>query len=203
MSDSQHNTSARQPTWDVAHLFPSQGQWSEIDYLALNTNHLVELSEGKLEVLTMPTEFHQDIVLFLYEALLLFTRPGRLGKTLVAPLRIRLWEGQFREPDVVFMFAAHRERRGNKYWSGADLVMEVISEDDPDRDLVQKRSEYARAGIPEYWIVDPRDHTILVLTLDETMGTYFEAGRAADGESAKSVLLDGFSVSITEVFSQA
>ena len=35
-------------------------------------------------------------------------------------------------------------------------MVEVVSEDDPGRDLVTKRLEYAQAGIPEYWIVDPR-----------------------------------------------
>jgi Uma2 family endonuclease len=45
----------------------------------------------------------------------------------------------------------------DEYWEGADLVMEVVSSHDEDRrrDLVVKREEYARAGIAEYWIVDP------------------------------------------------
>ncbi len=37
-----------------------------------------------------------------------------------------------------------------------------------DRDLVEKREEYARAGIPEYWIVDPEQGQITVLALDGT-----------------------------------
>jgi Uma2 family endonuclease len=200
MSGPRHDSAVDEPAWEVAHLFPFQGQWSECDYLALNTNHLVELSDGKLEVLPMPTELHQEIVLFLYEALLLFTRPANLGKALVAPLRVRLWEGKFREPDVVFLLTGNRGRRGSKYWSGADLVMEVVSDDDPDRDLVEKRAEYARARIPEYWIVDPRDRSVTVLTLDSAAGEYVEASRTHEGEVARSVLLDGFSVAVTEVF---
>jgi hypothetical protein len=77
-----------------------------------------------------------------------------------------LWDGKFREPDIVFLLAQHADRRGNKYWRGADLVMEVVSEDDPDRDLVTKRVEYAQAGICEYWLLDPRDRTVTVLALD-------------------------------------
>jgi hypothetical protein len=46
------------PTWEIAHLFPMQGDWSEVDYIGLSTNHLVELNDGKLEVLVMPTEWH-------------------------------------------------------------------------------------------------------------------------------------------------
>lgn len=113
-----------------------------------------------------------------------------------------LWEGKIREPDVVCLLAAHADRRGEQYWSGADLVMEVVSPDDPSRDLVRKRADYAQAGIPEYWIVDPRDRTITVRRLDAATGEYVEAYRAVEGDLAKSALLDGFAVSVTEAFSQ-
>lgn len=200
------NTTAGQygrPTWEIAHLFPYQGAWSEDEYLALNSNHLIEFSSGVLEVLPMPTEQHQQIVLFLYRILFAFIAPNQLGTVLTAPLRVRLWDGKFREPDIVFLLAQHADRRGNKYWRGADLVMEVISEDDPERDLVTKRVEYAQAGICEYWLLDPRDRTVAVLALDAAAGEYAVAGRYAQGDTARSVLLDGFAVEVTEVFSQS
>lgn len=187
-----------EPTWDVARLFPAQGQWSEEEYLALDTNKLVEFSHGQLEVLPMPTERHQEIVFFLAQMLALFVNARRLGKVLPAPLRIQLWPGKVREPDVVFMSAANAHRRSNRYWLGADLVMEVISPDDPQRDIVNKRREYAQAGIPEYWIVDPREEQLTVLTLDGER--YAVHGLFGMNETATSALLDGFQVSVTEVF---
>ena len=53
-------------------------------------------------------------------------------------------------------------------------MVEVVSPDDPGRDLVEKRADYAEAGIAEYWIADPRDQTIRVLTLQD--GAYVEHG---------------------------
>ena len=50
-----------EPTWDVARLFPTQGNWSESEYLALETNQLVEFSHGFVEFLPMPTLTHQRI----------------------------------------------------------------------------------------------------------------------------------------------
>jgi|TARA_B100001971_G_C18207240_1_gene548405 hypothetical protein len=47
-------TDIGEPTWDIAYLFPNQGYWSEDAYLDLKTNHLIELVDGKLEVLPMP-----------------------------------------------------------------------------------------------------------------------------------------------------
>jgi Uma2 family endonuclease len=191
-----------EPTWEIAHLFPGQGMWSEGEYLALNGNHLVELSNGRLEVLPMPTTMHQLIVVYLYGLLLSFTSTRDLGTVLVAPLRVRLWRGKFREPDVVFMRSEHADRAGNDFWKGADLVMEVVSGDEEDRrrDLVEKRKDYARGGIPEYWIVDPRDEQITVLRLARTR--YVVHGEFEKGAVATSHLLPGFAVNVIEAFNQ-
>ncbi len=191
-----------EPTWEIAYLFPSQGHWSEEEYLRLSTNRLLEFSDGTLEVLPMPTQWHQLIVLFLYRQLFQFVEPRRLGMVLVAPLRVKLWEGRIREPDVVFMLAEHKDRRGEKYWTGADLAIEVVSADDPQRDQATKRFEYARAGIREYWIVDPRHETIMVLTLAAGATEYTLAGTYHRGQQAMSVLLEGFAVAVDEVFAQ-
>jgi Uma2 family endonuclease len=187
-----------EPTWEIAQLFPDQGQWGEEEYLGLETNHLVEFSHGKLDFLTMPSVIHQEIVVYLFHLLSLFVATRKLGKVLVAPLRVQLWRGKFREPDVVLLLKTHLNRQTAQYWIGADLVMEVVSPDDRHRDTVTKRREYAQAGIPEYWIVDPELHRITVLRLQDQ--TYVEHGDWGEGEQATSVLLPGFVVSVDDVF---
>jgi Uma2 family endonuclease len=117
-----------------------------------------------------------------------------------APLKLKLRDGKFREPDVLFMFAENRHRLGEQFWTFADLVMEVVSPDDPERDYVKKRFDYAEAGIPEYWIVDPARETVTVLTL---RGAAYEVhGEFGPGTTATSVLLPGFEVHVAEVFNQ-
>jgi Uma2 family endonuclease len=189
-----------EPEWEVARLFPARGAWSEEEYLDLETNHLVEFSDGRLEVLPMPTESHQDIVRFLFQALWAHVQARGLGKVLFAALPVRLWRGKFREPDVLFMRAENAHRRHEKFWAGADLVMEVVSADPKDRkrDLVTKRREYARAGIAEYWIVDPAEQRIQVLTLAGQ--NYQVHGDFGSGDEATSLLLPGFCVSVDAVF---
>ncbi len=187
-----------EPTWEIAYLFPAQGAWSEEEYLALSGNRLLEFSHGYLEVLTMPTMSHQDIMLFLYEALKAFVIAQHLGKVLVPSFRVRLWPGKFREPDVMFMRAEHAARMREEFWEGADLVMEVVSQDDRRRDLEIKRREYARAGIPEYWIVDPLQAKIIVLRLDGKK--YAVHGEFPKGTRATSFLLPGFGVDVDAVF---
>src|SRR4051812_34283114 len=81
------------PTWDLLAGFPEQGHWTESDYLALekiDTHRRFELVNGRLEVLAVPTEEHQLILLFLLDQLRAVVEPGKLGKVLFAGLRVRL-----------------------------------------------------------------------------------------------------------------
>jgi len=196
--------SARRPklAWDVARLYPLQDEWDESDYLALteNLNRLVELCDGYLEVLPMPKTSHQRIVQYLSTLLAAFVTARSLGTVLFAPLRIKLGKGRFREPDVVFMSAAHAARIGEDYWDGADLVIEVLSTQakDRNRDLVTKRKEYAQAGIAEYWIVDPQEKRITVLK--RRGKTYIVHCEARNEDAVNSSLLKGFEVSAKDVF---
>jgi Uma2 family endonuclease len=180
-------------------LLPDQGSWTDEEYLWLtdHTNRLVEFSDGYVEVLPMPTDKHQSVLEFLFLAFHAFVSP-RGGKVHVAALRLRLRSGRFREPDVLLVLHAKDPRRQNRFWTGADLVVEVVSEDDPVRDLVQKRHEYAQAKIPEYWIANPLTETVLVYRLKGTR--YPKADQYGRGATATSSLLPGFSVIVDDVF---
>ena len=180
-------------------LLPRQGHWSEEEYLVL-TDHrsrLVEYTDGFLEPLPMPTDKHQSVLQFLFLAFLHYLQP-RAGKVHFSPLRLRIRPGKYREPDLLLLLSATDPRRQNRFWLGADLALEVVSEEKPERDLVDKRGDYAEGGVPEYWIVNPLSETITVLRLSGQ--AYEEAGIYRRGESAASVVLAGFSVDVSAVF---
>jgi Uma2 family endonuclease len=183
-------------------LLPLQGLWTEAQYLKLTdqTNHFVEFTDGYIEVLPMPTRNHQVILAFLYEIFLLFIRP-RGGKVLFAPLRLQIGPSRFREPDLLLLLNVNDPRNQDAFWLGADLVVEVVSPDNPERDLIEKRRDYAEAGIPEYWIIDPQTDTITVLRLEAD--AYTEHGVFARGSVATSALLNDFEVAVDAVFDVA
>lgn len=191
-----------EPTWDIAMFYPLQGEWTEERYLALDTNRFVELVDGCLEIHPMPAVGHQRIAQYLFLLLHAFVTSRGLGEAFIAPLPVKLWEKQLREPDVLFVRPS-RIKDPKRPPKGADLAMEVVSEghENRERDLVIKRAEYAKARIPEYWIIDVELQRITVLTLDGA--DYRVHGEFGTGSRATSVLLPGFAVAVSEVFAAA
>lgn len=188
-----------EPTWQVAFCYPTQGNWTEEQYLAFDRGggRLVELVDGRLEVLPMPTFYHQKLVAYLFSMLSAFVKQFQLGEVVFAPMPVHLNKKHYREPDVVFM----RPERiaGREYPELADLLMEVVSEDPESRrrDLEEKRRDYATAGIPEYWIVDLKEQSVTVL-LDGNQ--YRVHGEFKAGDTATSALLSGFTIDVAELF---
>src|SRR3712207_3713834 len=95
------------PAWEVARLFPDQGDWEDGDYLLLNrmTNRLVELVNGRIEVLEMPTKSHQRRARTLADAIDAHCKgKGIAGECVLAAYPLRVSRRRYREPDVVFAF---------------------------------------------------------------------------------------------------
>ena len=180
-------------------ILPRQGCWSDEAYLWL-TDHgrrRVEFTDGRIEELPMPTFTHQAVLSFLHVLFRAWLKP-RGGVVMFSGLRMRIREGKYREPDLLLLRERSDPRNQDRFWLGADLVAEVVSPDDPDRDLVEKRLDYAEAGIPEYWIVDLRDETITVLVLEGS--AYVEHEVQSRGGTATSPSLAGFTADLSAVF---
>ena len=112
------------------------------------------------EIIEMPPSNieHQDSSGFLFTFLLLYVQRHGLGRVFHAPFLMHLpHRPSGREPDLMFVRTEHADRLQWTYVEGpADLVVEIVSPDSVTRDNREKRAEYEAAGVPEYWIVDPR-----------------------------------------------
>jgi Uma2 family endonuclease len=198
MSQAIEITQDEQLTIEIARLFPRQGQWTEADYFRLpETNRIIELSEGRLIITPSPTTQHQRIVLKLSYLLFDHVSSYNLGELIIAPMDTKLWEGKIRQPDIAFMSNDHLDRITEQLWGVPDLVVEILSEGTAKIDKEDKYLEYQRAGVQEYWIVDPFNQSIEVYALKN--GIYEIFGKWGPGEIAKSKLLDGFKVSINSI----
>jgi len=191
--------------WELATLYPEQGEWSEEEYLEL-TDHAkrrIEYTEGRLEFLPMPTESHEALTQFLFLALYQFVDQRKLGKVYSNGIRFRVRSRKIRLPDVIFLHRDHFHARHNRAWDGADLVMEVVSDSPADRqrDYEQKLIDYAEAKVSEYWIIDPERQAVVVHQL--TGDQYSVHGEYGRGPVAISALLAGFGVDMGSLFATA
>ncbi len=190
-----------EPVWEIARFYPPQGQWTEADYFALPDTRFVELKNGCLEFLTMPRRLHQLFARFMFLALHNFVESRKLGEAHFTGLNVRLEEGHIRVPDICYLSPA-RLGDPREVQDLADLIVEVVSPSDRDRerDLVEKRADYALTGVREYWIIDPESESISVLTLPPGGGEYVEHGVFRIGQTATSVLLPGFHIDVDACF---
>lgn len=188
-----------EPAWEVAYLLPPQGRWLEEDFLKFNTTRMAELVNGRLEVLPMPNIKHQRIVLFLLDLMRESINAGSEGLVLCAPLPTKLFPGTIREPDLLYISPENLPGAEVEYPTRIDLAVEVVStgREARKRDYEDKRIDYAKAGVAEYWIVDPEDQTVTVLVLSG--GAYREHGCFTLGQTATGRLLPELSVDVQSV----
>lgn len=176
--------------------------WTEEEYLDHPGGCLVEFDHGRVERLPMPDEFHQTVSFNLQLALHNFVSQRKLGKILAAPLPVKVSDQKYREPDLVFRSAKapKTDPETTKFWDRVTLAVEVMSRGSRSRtrDQIEKRHDYAKAGIAEYWIVDLKMKQITVLNLRR--GEYVESGVYQLGEIVPSTVLAPFEISVESVF---
>lgn len=137
------------------------------DYLALPEDVRAELIGGELYVTPSPNVEHQRTCQQVCVLLRSHLEATGFGEVFQAPLDVHLPGGDVVQPDLLVVA---RERVGiaQDWIRGApDLVVEILSPTHRERDLVVKRDLYARAGVREYWVVDPEARGIEVLALED------------------------------------
>ena len=186
---------------DAAGDPPQGARMTREDFLSRRFENRAEWVDGRLDYLPMPRSLHARLAakafILLYEHL-----KGVKPDAILAGMSLRVWCGRrYREPDAALLLDPDDPREQPEEWLGADLVVEVVSPDDPDRDYSAKREDYAAAGVREYWIVDPRaptpgdprGRTVTVLILED--GAYRERVYR-EGETAAGELLPGFAPAV-------
>lgn len=139
-----------------------------------------EWVDGEVLALSPASLPHQRILGLIYRLMMDWPRLG--GTAYLAPCMMRLpTRPSGREPDLLFLRTARAHLERANYIDGpADLVVEIVSPESERRDRVEKRAEYERAGIEEYWILDPAGRGATFLRLGPE-GRYLEVSPDADG----------------------
>ncbi|OGF53808.1 MAG: hypothetical protein A2Z21_01030 [Candidatus Fraserbacteria bacterium RBG_16_55_9] len=103
------------------------------------------------------------------------------------------------QPDILYISNERRTIIHEEEIRGApDLIVEILSPSTVGYDRTYKRTLYARHGVKEYWLVDPEEETIEVLTLGKR--GYRQAALYRENQTLESPLLAGLTISLGEVF---
>lgn len=163
-------------------------------FLDLDYEHgLAEWVDGEVRLYKSNTSEHQTIVDLLNRLIGMYADARGPGTVKSAPYAMRVSPGgSGREPDLMFVLAANRDRVCSRYLDGPpDLVIEVVSEDSVGRDRAEKFGEYESAGIPEYWIIDSRPNRRRAEFFVLQDGAYRPAAVGDDGVY-RSTVITGF-----------
>lgn len=172
------------------------------EYLTYNdgTDDRYELVDGELILMNPPTGRHSLIIFGLTEIFMTEIRQQNLAWVALQMFGVRTAQRRSRLPDLCVMtleIAQELREVSAVLDSGALIVVEVVSPDSGKTDYRYKRTEYAAAGIPEYWIVDPLQNKVSILQLVE--GLYEEEEYQGE-EVVRSFLLPELAITPTQIF---
>ena len=164
-----------------------------------------ELYDGVPVALASPSDVHQEILAALTAELFDFLR-GKPCKVYPSPFDVRLFDTDDDRPEdsayVVqpdLMVVCDKSKVDRHGIHGApDLVIEILSPSTRGNDRLRKFNLYERAGVREYWIVDPDMRVLQVHTL--TDGRYHSPDAYTAGSTVPVGVLEGCSIDLSTVF---
>ena len=144
-----------------------------------------EVIDGVLYMTTAPSSFHQWISRQIFLTLVSQIDDLGVGLSFYAPMGVFMPHCDPVQPDLLVVRAeAMDELRERRLFGVPALIIEILSPSNAELDTEEKRAAYARAGLPEYWIVRPTQRDVLVCSQpDPLLGDFLQRTHvASDGE---------------------
>ncbi len=139
-------------------------RWKKLPY----DGYRYEVIDGVLYMTTTPSVFHQWIVGNLLGLVGIPLRDGGHAYAVSGPVGVFMEHCEPVQPDYIVVRMDRTSIINNGRINGIpDLIVEVLSASHPHLDTTVKRAAYARAGVPEYWIVRPATRDLMVYSQPE------------------------------------
>lgn len=164
------------------------------DIYALPDGQRAELIDGEFYAMAPPSRLHQQIAGEIYRQIAnhIAEHKGHC-KPFIAPFAVFLSEDDknYVEPDISVV--CDESKLDDKGCNGApDWVIEVVSPASRRMDYMIKLFKYRTAGVREYWIVEPSEHTVIIYRFDGN-----DLDKYSFSEGIKSGLIDGLSIDLS------
>ena len=177
------------------------------DVLTWGENERIEIIDGEAVMMAPPSRIHQKISVSITSQLYNFLE-GKKCEVYPAPFGVRLFEKDGDSPDDVdtmvepdISVVCDKNKLDKNGCKGApDLVIEILSPSTVRHDRFVKLGLYQRAGVREYWIVEPETQTVQVYTLEN--GILQPRAFYGAGDGAEVNVLNGCFVELGKVFTE-
>ncbi len=192
------------PEREDAGSWPAPGQWTYDDYCRLpDDGRRYEVIRGVLYVSPAPSVPHQRALAALFLSLHRFVVAAGLGEVLFAPVDVLLPREIAApvQPDLMFFRTGNQPGAEALNFKGVpDLVVEILSPSTRRLDRSIKLAAYRDAGIPEFWLADPRSRALSIFGFGEDGTSYVELSRGGMGETIESRVLPGLRIEVAGIF---
>ena len=196
------------PILDISQLDLVHGNYSYADYLTWKFEQTVELIKGKIMPMAAPSRRHQAISWQLTLNIGNFFAK-HLCRAYAAPFDVRLYDRKKSEkanqdvftvvqPDICII--CDLEKLDDKGCNGApDLVIEILSPGNSNKEMKIKKELYEESNISEYWIFDPERECAFQFHLTEE-GVYSPATIYVKEDIFQCVLFSDLSFPLSDIF---
>ena len=175
------------------------------DALAWDEQDRIELIDGYPVMMAPPVRVHQKVIGELFAQLYDYLR-GKKCEVYIAPFAVRPFERDGENPEDVdtlvepdISVVCDLSKLDDIGCKGApDLVMEILSPSTTRHDRFTKFNLYQRAGVREYWIIDPADKSVQVFVLEDGHYTAQDFGTA--GDTVRVNVLKDCAIDLSQVF---
>lgn len=175
------------------------------DYMARDDDERVEIINGDLYMMSAPSTQHQQISAALMFRLMSYLE-GKNCQAIAAPFAVRLFENEGDKPENVYTVVepdisviCDPNKLDEKGCKGApDMIAEILSPTSARQDKLIKLNLYQRAGVPEYWIIDPVYKSVQVLLLND--GRYTRGTEYFIGDKIKIHVLKDCEIEVDKIF---
>lgn len=180
--------------------------YSYAHYLNWLFDDRLELIKGKIHKMSpAPSRFHQKILTNLFRPIANFLN-GKPCDIYTAPFDVRFPKKSKADKDIYTVLQpdlcviCDKSKLDDRGCLGApDLVIEILSPGNNQKELLYKYKIYEEFGVKEYWVISPSEQTVIIYTLGE-MDRYYPSKLFTLSEEVSSSVLPGLVLKLDDVF---
>jgi len=177
-------------------------RYTYTDYLTWDDDKRRELIDGIPFLMSAPNRRHQKLSGRLYIQIAAFLK-DRKCEVYYAPFDVRLnadtLDNTVVQPDLIIV-CDHSILNDAGCKGAPDMAIEILSPSTSRYDRTLKFDTYLKAGIKEYWVIDPETNTLAVHLLKN--GSYIISAYTDENEAVPVSILKGCVINLTEVFEE-